>query len=259
MATITINLVLPTAQVEAIGLPDVTAPPWNEDVTLTATTGTIADANSGINRSTIAWQWQQADPPGNDAPLTDANYADIDGATAATFTPLQAHVDKFVRVCVSFEDNFTPPNSERRCTTGNIIRNVNDAPTSADNSVKVPTTTTLAAPFVFKVSDFPFMDEDNNAALVAITIVETIAVGTGTLRIGGTAVTDDASVTVANLDNGTFTWYPPMGARAASDFASFTFTVHDGVADSADTYTMTINLGVDIRLRLRLFLEGPLR
>ncbi len=259
-ATITIDLVWPTTQVEAIGLPAVEVPAgstvWNEDVTHTATTGTVADGNAGINRSTIAWQWQQADPPGNDAP---PNYADIGGATAATFTPLQAHVDKFVRVCVSFEDNFTPPNSERRCTTGNIIANVNDAPTSADNSVKVPTTTTSAEPFVFKVSDFPFMDDDNNAALVAITIIETIAPGTGTLRNGGTAVANGASVTAANLEDGTFTWYPPTGARAASDFASFTFTVHDGAADSTETYTMTIHLGVDIRLRLRLFLEGPLR
>ncbi len=67
------------------------------------------------------------------------------------------------------------------------------------------------------------------------------------------------SVPVADIMGGAITYYPPGNSAGGPNFDSFAFTVNDGTTDSEDDYTMTINLAERLRLRLRLFLEGPLR
>ncbi len=119
--TMTIRLFNPT-QEAATGAPVVSADTgtaWNKDVPITAAIGTIAD-NNIINTGTLRWQWQSAAAPASGIPAADA-YEDIDGATAATFTPRQAHAGTYVRVCASFMDQHATPANETRCTDGNII------------------------------------------------------------------------------------------------------------------------------------------
>ncbi len=78
-----------------------------EGQVLTALPGTIA-LFSGIQESAISFQWQSAN---------GGAYADIAGATGATFTPTQAHVGMTLRVVATFTDN------------AGLVRSVTSAPT----------------------------------------------------------------------------------------------------------------------------------
>ena len=136
-ATITIDLTN-AAQTAATGSPTVAATDsmataHNEDVQLTASTSGITEPN-GIDDTSLQWSWQSA-------PIAEGPYADISGQTAATFTPLQAHVGLWIRVCVEFDDlHSTPQNEGPLCSATGQIANVNDAPTSDDAYVNVFTT-----------------------------------------------------------------------------------------------------------------------
>ena len=68
---------------------------YNEDVELTAAIGSVADVN-GIDSSSLQWQWYSAPAPTSGTPA-DNDYTAITGATAATFTPLQANVGQYIR------------------------------------------------------------------------------------------------------------------------------------------------------------------
>ena len=78
----------------------------------------------------MSWQWQAAAAPSGGAAPAAGDYAAIAAATEAAFTPLQAHVGQYIRVCVTFMDQHSTPNSEGPlCSAGAIITNVDDAPT----------------------------------------------------------------------------------------------------------------------------------
>ena len=98
-ATITINLAA-SGQVAASGAPTVSAANGNThslNVPMQASTSGITEPN-GIDQSTVMWQWQQS-------PTANGVYTAIAAATAATFTPLQAHLGQYIRVCASFTDD----------------------------------------------------------------------------------------------------------------------------------------------------------
>ncbi len=243
-ATITIDLV-PTTQEAATGTPTVTAVAYSEGVELTASTGTVADAN-GIPTHRLNWQWQSAAAPDTGIPAT-STYANINGATAATFTPEQEHIGRYIRACLRFMDGIRAQeggtaDSPTLCTTGNVI--------SRANSVSVPITASESEPYVFKPSDFVF---PGDGALTSLTIVTAIADGTGALRLAGMPVTGALHLQVSAIPR--FTYYPPDNSVATPRFATFTFRVNGNTA----TRTMNIHLVEHLRLRLRLFLEGPLR
>ncbi len=247
----TIDLVT-TVPSAASGAPTVTAvtgTAHNEDVELTATVAGVTDAN-GIPNAGRRWQWQSASAPATGAPAAGA-YADIAGATAVTFTPGRANVGQYIRVCLRFTDGIGTAEGTF-CSDGAII---NHTPLSADASVSVSTTATAAKPYVFRVSDFPFRDTGGDR-LSGITIVSTVEPGKGTLRFSSLEVTP-RGIIIDRSSISRLTYYPPAGNGITSDFATFAFRVNDGKADSA-IHTMTIHLGF-LRLRLRLFLEGPLR
>ncbi len=110
-AIMTINLVSASTQMAASGAPTVTTATGMIRASIAGVT-----ENNGINVDTLSWQWQQADAPANGAPAADA-YADIAGVaatavTASNFAPFPADVDKYVRACVSFKDQFSAPASE---------------------------------------------------------------------------------------------------------------------------------------------------
>ncbi len=242
-AAMTIDLV-PSAPSAATGAPTVTAASgaaYNEGAELTAAIGDVADANGIPAHGQMTWQWQQSATTATDT------YENIAGATGAAFVPGREHVGQYIRACLGFTDGIGA--AEMRCSAGNIIVRV--------NSVSVPITADANAPYTFKLSDFIFPGDDIDN-LVSITIVTTIASGKGIFRNDGAAVTANTTVTAAGLRNGDLTFYPPANTAAADSFASFTYTVNYGGANTA-TRTMNINLAERLRLRLRLFLEGPLR
>ncbi len=103
-ATMTIDLVQAT-QSAATGTLIVTAASgaaYNEGAELTASTAGIIEPN-GIRPHGLMWQWQSASAPISGAPPASA-YGDITSFTDATFTPSQAYVGTYIRVCLNFTD-----------------------------------------------------------------------------------------------------------------------------------------------------------
>ena len=111
----------------------------------------------------------------------------------------------------------------------------NTAPTASDNTV----TTAEDTAYTFQASDFGFADDDSGDTLSSVTIVTLPGTGKGTLAVDGSAVSAGDVVTAANIANLTYT--PPDG-ESGTGFASFTFKVSDGTDESADAYTMTIDV-----------------
>ena len=116
---------------------------------------------------------------------------------------------------------------------------VNDPPTAAHGTV----TTNEDTDHAFAATDFSYTDsEDNPLASVKITGLP----AAGELTLDGTAIADtDLPKTVAATDltasNSKLKYSPPADANGTG-YASFTFKVNDGTADSAAEYTMTINV-----------------
>ena len=114
---------------------------------------------------------------------------------------------------------------------------VNDAPTASDGEV----TTNEDTAYAFTAADFEFADDDADDALASVKIVSLPATGKGALALDGTPVAENGVVTKTAIDAGRLTYAPPANANG-DDYATFTFRVNDGEADSAATYTMTINV-----------------
>ena len=110
----------------------------------------------------------------------------------------------------------------------------NRPPTSADKTVETDEDTA----YTFAATDFAFDDDDtDDTALASVKIVTLPDQNHGALALSNTAVTANQVIAAANIGNLVFT---PVADWNGS--ASFTFTVNDGEGDSADTYTMTVNV-----------------
>ena len=93
--------------------------------------------------------------------------------------------------------------------------------------------------YTFAASDFNFSDADTGDTLSSVK-VETLP-ALGSLTLSGAAVSAMDTVTKAQLDNGDLK-YTPAADGYGNPYASFMFKVNDGTVDSADAYTMTINV-----------------
>ncbi len=118
--TMTIDLVSASTQTAAAGAPTITA-----DAGITASIAGVTDIN-GIDISTLIWRWQQADTP-------MGAYGDIAGATSSDFfAPQTEQLDKYVRACVSFMDQFDTPAQEgldgSLCSDGELVTEANLVP-----------------------------------------------------------------------------------------------------------------------------------
>ena len=251
---IVINLVLP-GQLPATGAPSVSGT-VEQNAELTAVRGTVADVN-GVDESTIGWQWQFA-PPGADGavPGEDSEaWANITDATAATFTPLQAHVGMHLRACMNFADLFVDPQSntpapgmESRCSAATVVvANVNDAPVATDQSLQAPrpegsdTITIPVSVFLAAYSD-PDGDADS---LESVAITTPPPVADGILQYNGAPVAagdvlslNDAGTAFAD---GALTFAINAGVQSTS----LGFTLSDGEASSGEA-TLSITFGRDI-------------
>ena len=111
----------------------------------------------------------------------------------------------------------------------------NDPPTAAHNTV----TTAEDAPYTFTAEDFNFSDPDTGDRLASVKIVSPPPVGT--LALDDTAVTENQTVPRADIDDGRLRFSPAPDAYGDA-YDDFTFTVNDGIEDSAAEYTITLNV-----------------
>ncbi len=113
----------------------------------------------------------------------------------------------------------------------------NAAPSAADNAVTVDEDDS----HTFQAGEFNFADRDTGDTLASVRIVTLPGAGKGALTLDGANVTANQVVTKANIDAGKLTYTPPADANG-NPYATFTFKVSDGVAESNSAYTLTVNV-----------------
>ena len=193
--------------------------------TLTAGTTAIMDAD-GLTSVSYTYQWIRT------AAGVDTN---ISGATASTYTLVAADLGTTIKVRVSFTDDASNAETLTSAATAVVSAAPNTLPSASDGTV----TTNEDTARTFAAADFNFLDTDPGDTLESVEIITLPASGTGTLALSGTPVT--AGQEIAEADIGTLTYTPPANANGTG-YASFTFKVSDGTAESAADYTMTITV-----------------
>ena len=193
--------------------------------TLTAGTTAIMDAD-GLTSVSYTYQWIRVDGG------TETN---ISGATASTYTLVAADQGKTIKVRVSFTDDASNAETLTSTATAVVSAAPNTLPSASDGTV----TTNEDTARTFAAADFNFLDTDPGDTLSNVRIVTLPASGKGTLALSGTPVTANQVVAATNI--GTLTYTPPANANGTG-YASFTFKVSDGTAESAADYTMTITV-----------------
>ncbi len=203
--------------------------------TLTASTAGISDVDGVPNSFTYQWKRYAAN-----GTTFEAN---ID-AGARTYTLTESEEGKKVKVEVRFRDNGGSPEGPLLSAaypaslseTVGARPVVNTLPTAANGTV----TTREDMPYAFAAARFGYADDDGDVlSSVKITGLPTA----GTLKLDGTPIASGAlpkTVAAADLAAGKLTYTPPPNANKTA-YASFTFKVNDGTADSAQ-YTMTIDV-----------------
>ena len=116
------------------GLPTITGTP-QADSALTADTSAIDDAN-GLTKVSYTYQW---------IVTTDGTDANIDGATASTYTPRAAHVGKTFKARVSFTDDDDYQHTLTSKPTTPITQNTDAIVWSADMLVVAYTAVSIGA------------------------------------------------------------------------------------------------------------------
>ena len=230
MVTRTLYLSLPANNV-ATGEPTITGTAQvGQDLTADATP--IVDTD-GLTDVDFTYQWVRVDADGT------SNEEDISGEIAATYTLTDDDEGKKIKVQVSFTDNLSGEEERTSAaypSSGTVTTaSTNTAPTGANKTV----TTGEDRAYTFTAGDFGFMDADAGAALASVKIVTVPAAGT--LALDGTAVLADGGVTKAQIDADMLTFRPAQDAHGVA-YTTFTFKVNDGTVDSADAYTMTIDV-----------------
>jgi Domain of unknown function (DUF4347)/Putative flagellar system-associated repeat len=141
-------------------------------------------------------------------------------------------------ITVSATSSGTPSPIQKTFTiTTGTAAQLNDAPTAAANSLAL----TAAGTRVFTAANFGFSDLDNTVGLSTATgaalhhITITALPATGTLKLSGTPVTLNLQILAANIANLTYT-----SGTTFDKNDTFTFSVNDGIADSASRYTVTL-------------------
>ena len=153
-----------------------------------------------------------------------------------TYSP-PANANGMAYASFTFKVNDGTADSAAEYTMTIDVNPVNDTPTAMHNTVPTDEDTD----HTFAATDFSYSDSDSDL-LDSVKIIALPAAGT--LILDGTAIASGAlpkAVTATELDGEKLTYSPPANANGMA-YASFTFKVNDGTADSALTYTMTINV-----------------
>ena len=210
----------------ATGIPTITGSPV-VGRTLTASTAGIVDAD-GLPSSGLTWQWIRV--------ATDTSETNI-GTDSESYTLVAADEGATIVVEVSFTDQGSTPEGPLRSAATTAVRGAtaNAAPTGADKTVNTPEDTA----YTFLTGDFVFSDSDTGDALASVTVLTLPT--TGSLTLSNAAVSVDDVVNAADIVAGNLEFTPAANANGAGH-ASFTFKVSDGLAESASSYTMTIDV-----------------
>ena len=110
----------------------------------------------------------------------------------------------------------------------------NSFPTASDGRV----TALENQDYTFTAADFNYADS-NADPLASVTIK--LLPASGTLKLDNANVRQDATVTKAQLDAGSFKYTPPPD-QTGTGVAFFLFAVSDGEAESTSVYRMTIDI-----------------
>ena len=110
----------------------------------------------------------------------------------------------------------------------------NSFPTASDGRV----TALENQDYTFTAADFNYAD--SNADPLASVTIKLLA-ASGTLKLDNANVRQDATVTRAQLDAGSFKYTPPPD-QTGTGVAFFLFAVSDGEAESTSVYRMTIDI-----------------
>ncbi len=245
---INIRLVAP-AQTAATGnpttIPAITAesPAYMVGVRLTATTNRIVEPN-GINRSTLMWEWQSS-------ATSDGTFTAITGATAITFTPTQALVGQYLRFCVRFMDRHPTPASEGPlCSVpAQVMALVQTAATG--NPTTTPAITAESPAYIVGVQ----------LAATNIGIEEPNGIDRDTFmwEWQSSATAEGTFTAIASADDITFTPTQALAGQYLRFCVRF-MDSHPTPASEGPLCSIPARVtNAGLRLRLRLFLEGPLR
>ena len=217
-------IVSAAANTPATGAPTITGTA-QVGQTLTAVTTAIMDAN-GLTSVSYAYQWIRV--------ATDNTETNIASATASTYTLVDADLGTTIKVRVSFTDDASTAETLTSAATAAVTAAPNTLPSASNGTV----TTNEDTAYTFIASEFNFSDADGDT-LSNVRIVTLPASGKGTLALSDTPVTANQVVAATNI--GTLAYTPPANANGTG-YASFTFKVSDGTAESAADYTMTITV-----------------
>ena len=212
----------------ATGAPSITGTAQVGQELTASTTG--IDDDDGLP-SSFTYQWVRVDADGTSNPV------DITDATAETYTLTDDDAGKKIKVKVSFTDDLdsTETLTSAAYPSSGTVMGTNTAPTAADNTV----TTGEDRAYTFEADDFGFVDTDAGDTLASVRIVT--LPGAGALTLDGAAVTTDQVIPTADIAASKLIFTPAAGASGDA-YASFTFKVSDGTAESATAYTMTVNV-----------------
>ncbi|GGI78663.1 GlyGly-CTERM sorting domain-containing protein [Shewanella hanedai] len=198
-------------------------------ITISATNiGTLTNAISEANDLIITFN-ANATPSLAQALIRAITYQNSDNVAPTEST-------RTVRFALTDGDGGSSGNID----TTVVVSAVNDLPVGSNNTL----TPNEGGVLTITTSDFGYSDVEGNA-LSYITITAAPVNGSlwidvdssGTINNAESALTSNDTVTKANLDANVLK-YSPSGSTSAS----FTFTVNDGVADSASNYTITLTV-----------------
>ena len=208
-------------------------------VTFTVTLSAAAAENVTVNWATSAETGDTA-TSGTDFTAASDTLTFMPGDTTQTVT-VQTTADSTGEDNETFTVTLSSPSSNATLAadptaTGTIVDGdaPNAAPTAADGTV----TTDEDTAYAFGASDFGFADADAGDGLASVRVVT--LPGSGTLAVSGSAVSAGQEVAASDL-GGNLT-YTPAADGHGTGYASFTFRVSDGTAESASDYTMTIDV-----------------
>jgi hypothetical protein len=183
-------------------------------------------------------------------PSEDYNTANSGAAPALVARLIDSSIGSVVTGTLDVTNNGgTTAVSSGSVTLTTSVTSVNDAPTSADQTV----TGTEDTSYTLQTADFGFGTgyadaKDAPAPNAFVKVILTSLPASGTLRLNGSVVQAGASVSISDVEDGKLT-YTPAANVDGNNAAQVGFKVRDnggvtngGVDTSTSTYTVTINI-----------------
>ncbi|MCR1810484.1 tandem-95 repeat protein, partial [Sulfurospirillum sp. hDNRA2] len=163
---------------------------------------------------------------------------DVSNAMHGTVSLASGHITFIPEINYHGEASFTYTISDGKggsdtATVTLYVNAVNDAPTSIDDTISI----TEDTPYTLHASDFGTYGDIDGDSLVSIRI-DSLPTN-GTLYLNGTAVSANTIISVEDINSEKLTFDPTDNSDADG---SFSFSVSDGKAWSAHSYTTSIDI-----------------